>query len=236
MNTSMELGGNAPFIVAPDADLNAAVAGAMTAKFRGGGQACTAANRFYVHGSVAADFVARLARQVSELQVGPASSSSTHIGPLISGRAVEAVHRLVADARDRGATVAARAEVPARLSGHYVAPTLLTDVPNDARVVQEEIFGPVAPVVTWTDEGDLLDMVNGTEMGLAAYLYSGDLKRAMQLAENVEAGMIGINRGIVSDPSAPFGGVKQSGLGREGARAGLAEYQEKQYFSVDWSA
>jgi succinate-semialdehyde dehydrogenase/glutarate-semialdehyde dehydrogenase len=236
MNTSMELGGNAPFIVARDADLDAAVAGAMTAKFRGGGQACTAANRFYVHESVAFEFVSRMAAQVSKLVVGPASETATQIGPMISQRAVDSTHALIDDALDRGARLAAVADLPSNLAGHYVAPTLLADVPADARVVQEEIFGPVAPVVTWRDDDQLMSMVNGTELGLAAYLYSTDLKRAMQMAEKVEAGMVGINRGLVSDPSAPFGGFKQSGLGREGSREGLAEYQETQYFSVDWSA
>lgn len=236
LNASMELGGNAPFIVTSDADLDAAVDGAMIAKFRGGGQACTAANRFYVHESVAFEFVTRMADRVSRLVVGPASEPATQIGPMISRRAVADTHDLIDDALERGARLAAVAALPSDLSGHYLAPTLLADVPPDARVVQEEIFGPVAPVVTWRTEDELLQMVNGTELGLAAYLYSSDLKWAMQLAERVEAGMVGINRGLVSDPSAPFGGVKQSGLGREGAREGLAEYQETQYFSVDWSA
>jgi succinate-semialdehyde dehydrogenase/glutarate-semialdehyde dehydrogenase len=154
---------------------------------------------------------------------------------MISRRPVEATQALVDDAVARGAHVAATAPLPEGSPGHYFAPTVLADVPQSARVVQEEIFGPVAPIVSWGDESHLLQMVNETEVGLAAYLYSSDLKRAMQLAEKVEAGMVGINRGLVSDPSAPFGGLKQSGLGREGAREGLAEYQETQYFSVDWS-
>jgi succinate-semialdehyde dehydrogenase / glutarate-semialdehyde dehydrogenase len=236
LNTSMELGGNAPFIVTQDADVESAVSGAMIAKFRGGGQACTAANRFYVHEDVAFEFVARMSERVNRLVVGPASHPDTEIGPMISRRAVDTISDLVSDALERGARRAAVAPVPTDLAGHYMAPTLLADVPPDARVVQEEIFGPVAPVVTWRSEDQLLSMVNGTEMGLAAYLYSNDLKRAMQLAEKVDSGMVGINRGLVSDPSAPFGGMKQSGLGREGARDGLAEYRETQYFSVDWSA
>jgi len=235
LNSSMELGGNAPFVVMPDADLDAAVEGAMIAKFRGGGQACTAANRFYVHESVAFDFVARFAQQVQRLRVGPGADPASAVGPLISARALEGVRGLVDDAVRGGARVAAQAQVPDGLAGHFMAPTLLADVAPDARLVQEEIFGPVAPVVTWREERELLEMVNGTETGLAAYLYAGDLRRGLQLAEAIEAGMVGINRGVVSDPAAPFGGLKQSGLGREGAREGLAEYQETQYFSVDWS-
>ena len=235
VKTSMELGGNAPFIIMDDADLDAAVEGAMAAKFRGGGQACTAANRFYVHESVAAQFADAFGERITALNVGLGSDPSTNIGPLISHTAVAAIETLIADAVDRGATIAAQAPIPGHLRGHFLPPTLLKNVPNDASVIQEEIFGPVAPIVEWREEADLLDMVNGTEMGLASYVYSQDLKRALQLAERLEAGMVGINRGIISDPSAPFGGVKQSGLGREGARHGLEEYQETQYFSIDWT-
>ena len=235
LNTSMELGGNAPFVVLDDADIPAAVNGAMIAKFRGGGQACTAANRFYVHVSVAEQFITALTERVTKLAVGPARHAGTDIGPLISERAVYGVTRLIDEALDDGARIAARATVPEAVTGHFVAPTLLVDVDPSARIVQEEIFGPVAPVITYRDEDNLLEMVNATEMGLTAYVFSQDLKRAMQFAERVEAGMVGINRGLVSDPSAPFGGVKQSGLGREGAREGLAAYQETQYFSVDWA-
>lgn len=235
LNTSMELGGNAPFVVTEDADLAAAVDGAMIAKFRGGGQACTAANRFYVHASVADDFTARLAERVAALRVGRGADDSTEIGPLIDARAVDRVTALVDDAVEAGARVVARAELPADLSGHFYPPTVVTDVASDDRLVQQEIFAPVAPIVTWTDDAELLRLVNDSEMGLAAYLFSGDLKRALQLAERIDAGMIGINRGLVSDPAAPFGGVKQSGLGREGSHEGIEEYQETQYFSVDWS-
>lgn len=234
LNASMELGGNAPFIVTADADVSAAVDGAMIAKFRGGGQACTAANRFYVHASVAEEFTAQLAERVAALVVGRGGDPATGIGPLINDRAVDRVTGLVEDAVAAGARVVARAEVPAGLSGYFLAPTVVADVPADASLVQEEIFAPVAPIVTWTEDAELLAMVNASEMGLAAYLFAGDLKRALQLAERIDAGMVGINRGLVSDPSAPFGGVKQSGLGREGAREGLEEYQETQYFSVDW--
>lgn len=235
LNTSMELGGNAPFVVTADADVAAAVDGVMVAKFRGGGQACTAANRLYVHADVAAEFTACLAERVSALVVGRGAEAGTQIGPLINARAVERVGALVDDAVAGGARVVARAEVPDGLRGHFLAPTVLAEVAPDARIVQEEIFAPVAPIVTWTDEAALVSMVNDSEMGLAAYVFAGDLQQALRLAERIDAGMVGINRGLVSDPSAPFGGVKQSGLGREGAQEGIEEYQETQYFSVDWS-
>ncbi|WP_205326085.1 NAD-dependent succinate-semialdehyde dehydrogenase [Glycomyces sp. YM15] len=234
VNVSMELGGNAPFIVTADADLDAAVDGAMVAKFRGGGQACTAANRFYVHADVAEEFLSRFGKRVATLRVGPGSDPRTDIGPLINAEAVDSVTNLVDSALAAGARVVAQAELPRGGTGHFFTPTLLADVPADAEIVQQEIFGPVAPVVTWTDEAALLREVNGTEMGLAAYVYSGDLGQALRLGESIEAGMVGLNRGIVSDPSAPFGGVKQSGLGREGAREGLHEFTETQYLSLAW--
>ncbi|MEV4648918.1 NAD-dependent succinate-semialdehyde dehydrogenase [Saccharopolyspora sp. NPDC049357] len=233
VNTSMELGGNAPFIVTADADLDAAVEAAVVAKFRGGGQACVSANRFYVHADVAEEFTARLGKEVEALRVGPASDSGNQIGPLISAQAVADITALIDDALARGARVAARSEVPDG-PGFFLAPTVLTDVPADARVVREEIFGPVAPVVTWRDEGELLRAVNDTEMGLAAYVFAGELQRAVDLAEHVDAGMVGINRGVISDPSAPFGGTKQSGLGREGSHEGLHEFTETQYLSLAW--
>lgn len=232
VNSSMELGGNAPFIVTEDADLDAAVAGAMIAKFRNGGQACTAANRFYVHEAVASSFVARFGAAVEKLSVG-AAEDGAEIGPLISAQALRRVSRAVADAVADGARVSHQAATPS-LPGHFFPPTVLVDVAPGAAILQEEIFGPVAPIVTWTDEDDLLAQVNATEYGLAAYVFAGDLARAIRLGESVEAGMVGINRGLVSDPSAPFGGVKQSGLGREGARDGLREFQETHYLSVAW--
>lgn len=232
LNASMELGGNAPFIVTADADLDAAVAGAMVAKFRGGGQACTAANRFYVHRDVVADFTGRFGALVEQLAVGPASDPATQVGPLISERAVEDVRRLVDRAVAAGARVSHRAPIPDY--GWFYPPTVLSAVPADAAILGEEIFGPVAPIVAWDDEEDLLRRVNATPYGLAAYVYAGRLQDALRLADRIEAGMIGINRGIVSDPAAPFGGVKESGLGREGAREGIREYQETRYISVDW--
>ncbi|GIE74882.1 NAD-dependent succinate-semialdehyde dehydrogenase [Actinoplanes philippinensis] len=234
VNSSMELGGNAPFIVAGDADLEAAVAGAMIAKFRNGGQACTAANRFYVHRSIATGFTARFGAAVEKLTVGPAAGGAT-IGPLISAAALRRVTRTVDEAIAAGARISHRATLP-DAPGHFYPPTVLVDVPADAAVLREEIFGPVAAITTWSDEDELLELVNDSEYGLAAYVFSGDLARALRLGEAIDAGMVGINRGLVSDPSAPFGGVKQSGLGREGAREGLREFQETQYLSVDWPA
>ncbi|MBO9524456.1 MAG: NAD-dependent succinate-semialdehyde dehydrogenase [Nocardioidaceae bacterium] len=234
VNSSMELGGNAPFVVAADADLDAAVAGAMIAKFRNGGQACTAANRFYVHADVVEEFVAKFGAAIEALQVGSAFEDGTAVGPLISAKAVAGTTALVEDALARGARIAHQAG-SSELDGHFYPPTLLVDVPADAEVVRNEIFGPIAPVVTWTEDEEMLRQVNDTELGLAAYVFSGDLRWALKTAERIEAGMVGVNRGVVSDPSAPFGGVKQSGLGREGARDGVRAFTETQYFSVDWS-
>jgi succinate-semialdehyde dehydrogenase / glutarate-semialdehyde dehydrogenase len=232
VNSSMELGGNAPFIVADDADLDAAVAGAMIAKFRNGGQACTAANRFYVHTAVRDAFVAKFGAAVEKLTVGPAADGAA-IGPLISVTALRRVTRTVDGAVAAGARISHRAVLP-DAPGHFYPPTVLVDVPAGADILREEIFGPVAAITTWSDDDELLELVNDSEYGLAAYVYSGDLARALRLGEAVDAGMVGVNRGLVSDPSAPFGGVKQSGLGREGAREGLREFQETRYLSVDW--
>ncbi|TRW46151.1 NAD-dependent succinate-semialdehyde dehydrogenase [Georgenia yuyongxinii] len=236
VNSSMELGGNAPFVVAGDADVDAAVAGALVAKLRNGGQACTAANRLYVHADVVDEFTEKFGAAVAALTVGPALHEGTEIGPLINAKAVAGVTSLVDAAVAAGARVTHRAELPAGTEGGYFyAPTVLRDVPADAEILRTEIFGPVAPIATWRDDAELIEMVNDTEFGLAAYVYSRDLKWAMQTAEKIDAGMIGVNRGVVSDPATPFGGVKQSGLGREGAREGLREFQETQYLSIDWS-
>ena len=231
VNTSMELGGNAPFIVMASADVAAAVDGAVIAKFRNGGQACTAANRFYVHADVAEEFTARLGARVEALRVGPAADGN-EIGPLISAKALAGVSRLVDDAVERGAVIAHRAPVPAG-DGYFYPPTVLTGLPGDDPLLGEEIFGPVVPIVVWREPSELLAVANGTEFGLAAYVF-GELAEALKLGEALDAGMVGINRGLVSDPAAPFGGVKQSGIGREGARVGLEEYLETQYFSVAW--
>ncbi len=230
VNASMELGGNAPFVITADADIDAAVEGALVAKFRGSGQACTAANRFYVHADAADAFIARFGEAIAALRVGPASDPASQVGPLITDRAAAGVRRLIADAVAEGATIAAQAPIPD--GACYVAPTLLTGVAEDASILTQEIFGPVAPIVLWENEAELLRRVNDTEYGLAAYVYAGKLQDALRIAAGIDAGMVGVNRGIVSDPSAPFGGTKQSGLGREGARDGLHEFQEAQYFSV----
>ena len=234
LNASMELGGNAPLVVTEDADLEAAVAGAMIAKFRNGGQACTAANRLYVHERVADEFVRRFGAAVESLVVG-AAADGADIGPLITAAARDRVARVVDTAVAEGARISHQAASP-EAAGHFYPPTVLVDVRPDAEILREEIFGPVAPVVTWSDDEELLALVNDTEHGLAAYVFAGDLGRALRLGEAIDAGMVGVNRGLVSDPSAPFGGVKQSGLGREGARDGLREFQETQYLSVDWPA
>jgi succinate-semialdehyde dehydrogenase/glutarate-semialdehyde dehydrogenase len=230
LNASMELGGNAPFVVTADADTAAAVEGAMIAKFRG--EACTAANRFYVHASVADEFVARFGGAIETLRVGPASDPTSQVGPLVSARAAEGVRVLISQATAEGAVIAHQASAPT--DGWYVAPTLLTGVRPDAAILRQEVFGPVAPIVVWNNEDELLDWINDTEYGLAAYIYTSRLQDALRIGESIDAGMVGINRGIVSDPSAPFGGTKQSGLGREGGRDGMREFQETQYFSVDF--
>lgn len=230
LNASMELGGNAPFIVTRDADLNAAVEGAMIAKFRNGGQACTAANRFLVHAEVAEQFVARFGAAVEALSVGPADSGA-EIGPMISAGARAGIAASVDRAVEAGARISHRVSaMPA--TGWFFPPTVLVDLKPDSPILAEEIFGPVAPILTWREESDMLRLANGTEYGLSAYVYSGRMQDALRIAEALEAGMVGLNRGVVSDPSAPFGGIKQSGLGREGARAGVREFQEVQYFSA----
>lgn len=223
LNSSMELGGNAPFVVTGDADVEAAVAGAMVAKFRNGGQACTAANRFFVHADVVEEFVARFGAHVDELEVAP----------LISDRAAEEVAALVDEAIADGAVVRHRGPVGDR--GWRYPATLLTGVRPDMRIAREEIFGPVVTIIPWDDEATMLEQANDSELGLAAYVYAGRLQDALRIAEALDAGMVGVNRGVVSDPATPFGGLKQSGIGREGAREGIREYQETQYFSVDWS-
>jgi succinate-semialdehyde dehydrogenase / glutarate-semialdehyde dehydrogenase len=234
VNTSMELGGNAPFVITSTADVAAAVEGAMIAKFRNGGQACTAANRFYVHADVADEFTARFGAAVEALKVGPAEAGND-IGPLISAKALTGVTRLVDEAVERGAVIAHQAPVPDGPggTGHFYPPLVLTGLSADDPLLREEIFGPVAPIVVWNDLDELLTSVNDTEFGLAAYVF-GELAEALKIGEALDAGMVGINRGLVSDPSAPFGGFKQSGIGREGARAGIEEYLETQYFSVAW--
>ncbi|MBD8079252.1 NAD-dependent succinate-semialdehyde dehydrogenase [Cellulosimicrobium arenosum] len=231
LRASMELGGNAPFLVFPDADLDKAVEGAVVAKLRNTGQSCVAANRFLVHDAVAREFAQRLAAAFAELRVGPGAEEGVQVGPLIEATAVDSVAGLVEAAVDGGAQVLTGTDRP-RSSGYFYSPTVLSGVAPDARVVTQEIFGPVAPVVAFGDDDEGIALANATEYGLAAYAFTASLDRAVRVAEEVEAGMIGINRGMVSDASAPFGGMKQSGLGREGGEAGLEEYLETVYVAL----
>jgi succinate-semialdehyde dehydrogenase / glutarate-semialdehyde dehydrogenase len=231
LRVSMELGGNAPFIVFEDADLDAAVEGAFTAKMRNIGEACTAANRFHVHASVAEEFAAKLTERMARLRVGRGTEPGVDVGPLIDSAQRAKVVELVDDALERGARLALGGHaLPG--SGHFYEPTVLTDVPEDARVLGEEIFGPVAPIATFSTEAQALHAANRTEYGLVAYLYTRDLSRALRVSEGIEAGMVGLNQGIVSNPAAPFGGVKQSGFGREGGFEGISEYLETKYVAV----
>jgi succinate-semialdehyde dehydrogenase/glutarate-semialdehyde dehydrogenase len=231
LRVSMELGGNAPFIVFEDADLDAAVDGAFTAKMRNVGEACTAANRFHVHESVAGEFAAKLTERMAPLRVGRGTEPDVDVGPLIDSAQREKVSELVEDAIERGARRALGGHaLPG--AGYFYEPTVLTGVPDDARVLAEEIFGPVAPIATFATEGQALEAANRTEYGLVAYLYTRDLSRALRVCEGIETGMVGLNQGIVSNPAAPFGGVKQSGFGREGGFEGIGEYLETKYVAV----
>jgi len=232
-NCSMELGGNAPFLIFEDADLDAAIEGAFLAKMRNGGEACTAANRFYAHEKVAAEFTARFSARLEQLSVGPGLDEGTDLGPLVNEDTRSKVASLVTDAAGSGSHVVTGGKAPDR-RGFFYLPTVLADVPPGAGILNNEIFGPVAPVVTFTDEADVIRWANDTEYGLVSYLYTADLRRALRVTEALETGMVGINRGIVSDPAAPFGGVKQSGLGREGGHDGLLEFTETKYVAVDW--
>jgi succinate-semialdehyde dehydrogenase / glutarate-semialdehyde dehydrogenase len=233
VSSSMELGGNAPFIIFDDADIPAAVEGALVAKMRNGGEACTAANRFYVHEAVADEFSATFAERLRALVVGPGLEEVTEVGPLVNEQTRSKVAGLVDDATGRGAQLVTGGHAPGR-RGYFYEPTLLDAVPADAALLATEIFGPVAPVVRFTDEADAVRWANGTEFGLVSYVYTQDLRRGLRVSEALETGMVGLNRGLVSDPAAPFGGVKQSGLGREGAHEGLLEYTETKYIATDW--
>ncbi|NUS52054.1 MAG: NAD-dependent succinate-semialdehyde dehydrogenase [Nocardioidaceae bacterium] len=233
VNCSMELGGNAPFLVFEDADLEAAVDGAMVAKMRNGGEACTAANRFFVHTDVAEEFSRRLAERMGSLRVGPGVGDDTEVGPLVNEDAVAKVESLVRGAVDEGGRVLVGGSRPEG-AGFYYDPTVLTDVPPSAAILREEIFGPVAPVVTFTDEAEAVRLANDSDFGLVSYVYTGDLARGLRVGEAMESGMVGLNRGLVSDPAAPFGGTKQSGIGREGGHEGMLDYLESKYIAVSW--
>ncbi len=231
LRVSMELGGNAPFLVFGDADMDAAVDGAVTAKMRNIGEACTAANRFLVHESVAEDFSRRLAERMGAMRIGRGTEDGVQVGPLITEKARAGVADLVADAADRGGTILVGGE---QLDGPgwFYQPTVVTDVPRDARVFHEEIFGPVAPVTTFSTDDEALALANGTEYGLIAYAYTRDLMRALTVAEGLETGLVGLNAGVISNPAAPFGGIKASGFGREGGREGIEEYLEVKYVGL----
>lgn len=233
LSSSMELGGNAPFLVFEDADIDAAVEGAMIAKMRNGGQSCIAANRFLVHAAVADAFSSGLAAAMGSLRVGPGMNSDVDLGPLINQAAQEDMTESIDIATGAGGEVAVGGHAPDR-PGFFFEPTVLTGVTGDAPVLEREIFGPIAPVVTFESEDEAISLANDTVHGLAAYLYSGDLARSLRVAEALESGMVGINRGLISDPAAPFGGVKQSGLGREGAHEGLQEFLETKYIAASW--
>jgi succinate-semialdehyde dehydrogenase/glutarate-semialdehyde dehydrogenase len=232
LKVSMELGGNAPFLVFEDADLDAAVDGAMIAKMRNVGEACTSANRFHVHESVAEQFGKRLAERMSSLRIGHGSEDGVEVGPLIDAAQRDKVDELVQDAVDRGASCLTGGKKRDG-AGYFYEPTVLTGVPADARVLSEEIFGPVAPITTFSSDEEAIAAANKTEFGLVSYVFTRDLSRAFRVSEALETGMIGLNQGMVSNAGAPFGGVKQSGLGREGGNEGIAEYLETKYVAVN---
>ncbi|GAA4886400.1 NAD-dependent succinate-semialdehyde dehydrogenase [Serinicoccus chungangensis] len=231
MRTSMELGGNAPFIVFEDADLDDAVAGAMAAKMRNMGEACTAANRIYVQESVAEAFGQRLAEAMSRRRMGPGTEEGVTVGPLIDEAALDKVRELVQDAVERGAQVLTGGEAPGG-DGWFYPPTVLTGVSPEARMGSEEIFGPVAPLTPFTTEAEVVGLANDTPFGLVSYVYTRDLDRALRMAEALESGMVGLNQGVVSNPAAPFGGIKESGLGREGGAVGIEEFLELKYVGI----
>ena len=231
LRTSPELGGNAPFIMFEDADIDEAVAGAIAAKMRNMGEACTAANRLYVHSSVIDEFGRRLAGRMAGLSVGRGTDDGVQVGPLIDDAALQKVQALVADAVDRGATVlTGGSAVPG--DGYFYAPTVLTGVSRDAQMADQEIFGPVAPLTPFDSEAEVLAAANDTEYGLVSYVFTNDLRRALRVAEALETGMVGLNQGVVSNPAAPFGGIKQSGLGREGGSVGIDEFLETKYIGI----
>ena len=231
LRTSMELGGNAPFVVFDDADVDAAVEGAMLAKMRNGGEACTAANRFYIANPLIDDFTDKFVKRMGELNLGNGLDPATKLGPLINSNQLETVQELVDDAVEKGATVAVGGQAPGGPGNFYPA-TVLVDVPAGARILKEEVFGPVAPIVGFDTEEQGIAAANDTEYGLAAYIWTESLDRALRVAESLEAGMVGVNRGVISDPAAPFGGVKESGFGREGGCEGIEEYLDIKYIAL----
>ncbi|WP_267419236.1 MULTISPECIES: NAD-dependent succinate-semialdehyde dehydrogenase [unclassified Curtobacterium] len=232
LRTSMELGGNAPFLVFDDADVDAAVDGAMIAKMRNNGEACVAANRFHVADSVAEEFIDKLTSRMQALTLGRGTDEGVTMGPLIDAAQRTTTSGLVQDALDRGAHALIGGEAPDR-PGYFYEPTILTGIPEDAELRQAELFGPVAPVFTFSDEEQAIADANDTEYGLVSYVYTNDLRRGLRVSEAIQSGMVGLNRGLVSNPQAPFGGVKQSGFGREGGSEGIEEYVEDKYVAID---
>ena len=230
---AMELGGNAPFIVFEDADIDAAIEGAMIAKMRNMGEACTAANRFYVHEKVHDEFAKKLTAKMGALKMGNGLDDGVALGPLVNKEGLDKVIELVDDAVGKGAKVLTGGKAPGG-KGFFYPATVLANVPDNAKMLNEEIFGPVASLQTFKSDDEVIKRANDTEYGLVAYLYTKDLSRGLRVSEKLDFGMIGLNRGLVSDPAAPFGGMKQSGIGREGAHEGLMEFLETQYISVTW--
>lgn len=233
LKPAMELGGNAPLIVFDDADIDTAVEGAMLAKMRNLGEACTAANRFYVHDRVAEAFTAKYTQKMAALTMGNGLDDGVDVGPLVNAETRDKVAHFVEDAVTKGAELKLGGTIP-NGKGFFYPPTVLYGVTEDAECVHDEIFGPVAAIQTFDDEADAVRRANATEYGLVAYVFTEDMKRGMQVCEKLEYGMVGLNRGLVSDPAAPFGGVKQSGLGREGGHEGMLEFMETQYISANW--
>ncbi|WP_319430434.1 NAD-dependent succinate-semialdehyde dehydrogenase [Mycobacterium sp. RTGN5] len=231
LRTSMELGGNAPFVVFDDADVDAAVDGAMLAKMRNGGEACTAANRIHVANAVIEEFTDKFVKRMGEVNLGNGLDPSAKLGPLVNTKQLAKVQELVDDAVDKGAKVALGGQAPGGPGNFYPA-TVLTDIPPNARILTEEVFGPVAPIIGFDTEDDGVAAANATEFGLAAYIYTESLDRALRVAEAIESGMVGVNRGVISDPAAPFGGVKESGFGREGGFEGIEEYLDTKYIAL----
>ncbi|WP_394160227.1 NAD-dependent succinate-semialdehyde dehydrogenase [Galactobacter valiniphilus] len=231
LRTSMELGGNAPFLVFEDADLDAAVEGAMAAKMRNMGEACTAANRFIVQDTIADEFAAKFGAAMAALKTGRGTDPETNVGPLIDSKARDEVHSLVEAAVEQGATVAVGGN-KVEGDGFFYQPTVLNNVPNDAAILRQEIFGPVAPITTFSTEEQAIELANASEYGLASYLYTSDFSRMFRVSEQIEFGMVGFNAGVISNAAAPFGGVKQSGLGREGGAEGIEEYSTVQYIGI----
>jgi len=230
---AMELGGNAPFIVFEDADIDAAIEGAMIAKMRNMGEACTAANRFYVHEAVHDAFADKLTKRMAALKIGNGLDDGVALGPLVNAEGRDKVVSLVDDAVSKGAKVLTGGKAP-HGKGYFYPATVIANVPDTADMLREEIFGPVAAIQTFKSEDEVVVRANDTEYGLVAYLYTQDLSRGLRVSERLDFGMIGLNRGLVSDPAAPFGGMKQSGIGREGAHEGLMEFLETQYVSLSW--